>query len=210
MIHIILADDHSIVRSGIKALINENFHGVKIEEAENGEKLLKLLKIRSFDLLLLDINMPDTDFVKLMEYIQATAPDTRVLVFTMHQEDIYGIRCLNLGARGFLHKTASNEEIIQAIKRVLDGKKYISPALAELLSDNNSQHEKTNPFQHLSARELELAMLFNKGKSLPEICSILNIQYSTANTHKRRLFEKLNVNNVLSLCRLMEAYHIQR
>jgi len=206
MINVLLADDHSIVRSGIKALIRENFQFQRIDEAEDGTEIFRMLKVVKYDVLLLDISMPEMDFSQVLQWVNASTPGTRVLVFTMHREDIYGPRCLVLGARGFIHKTAANGEIVQAMKRILDGKKYISPNLAEILSESGSRKELTNPFLSLSSRELELANLFNRGKSLPEICTILNIQYSTANTHKRRLFEKLNVENILSLCRLMQAY----
>ena len=208
MAHILLADDHNIVRAGIRRLIGEHFRGVQIDEAGDGNDTLNRLRSNGYDLVLLDISMPDADFGQLMDWMKVTSPGTRVLVFTMHREDIYGVRCLNLGARGFLQKTASEEEIIRAIKRVLDDKKYISPNLAELLAESRNNPEQSNPFDHLSEREMGIAILLNKGKSLPEICDILHIQYSTANTHKRRLFEKLNVHSILSLSKLMQAYKI--
>ena len=207
MKNVLLADDHSIVRSGIKALLKEHFNFWRIDEAEEGTELYKLMKIIRYDLVILDITMPELDIVHALEWIQ-TSSASRVLIFTMHQEDIYGPRCLGLGASGFVHKTAPNKEIIQAVTDILDGKKYMSARLARVIFESSHRKERTNPFHSLSARELELANLLNSGKSLPEICTILNIQYSTANTHKRRLFEKLNVQNILALCRLMQAYNM--
>jgi two-component system invasion response regulator UvrY len=207
--NVLLADDHSIVRSGIKALLKEHFQFQRIDEAEEGTELFRLMKIIRYDLVILDITMPELDLAHALQWIQTSSSPARVLIFTMHQEDIYGPRCLGLGASGFIHKTAPNEEIIQAVRDILGGKKYISAHLASIMSESTHKKERTNPFLSLSARELELANLLNSGKSLPEICTILNIQYSTANTHKRRLFEKLNVQNIFALCRLMQVYNMQ-
>ena len=209
MNNFLLADDHGIVRSGIKALLKEHFKIDKIDEAEDENEIMQRVKGFEYDLILLDINIPGTDFPRLMDWLNTVSPDTRVLVFSMHPENIYGVRCLQLGAWGYLRKTASDEEIITAIRRVLEGRKYISPIVAELLSQKADKKKMTNPFHNLSSRELEIASLLNKGKSLPEICTVLNIGYSTVNTYKRRLFEKLMVPNVLSLSRLMQTFNFE-
>jgi two-component system invasion response regulator UvrY len=208
MSKILLADDHSIVRSGIKALINENFSMCEINEAADEAEVVKCVKANHYDLIILDINLGDSDFVKLMEWLNATAPETPILVFSMYQEELYGLRSLHLGAKGYLRKTATDEEILLAIKTVLDGKKYINSALAEILSNHHDTNHVGNPFKNLSSRETEIALLLNSGKSLPEICTILSIQYSTANTFKRRIFEKLNIQSVLSLSRLMQTFNV--
>jgi len=209
MRNILLADDHSIVRSGIKSMIRDKIGNFNIDEAENENDIVTAVKSCNYDLVILDINMGDYDFVKLMEWLSFTSSDTSILIFSMHPEAIYGLRCLQLGAKGYLHKTASDEEIVIAINTVLNGKKYINAALAEILSQSSEDKNTGNPFQSLSSREIEIALLLNSGKSLPEICTILNIQYSTANTYKRRIFEKLHVNSILSLSRLMQTYNIQ-
>jgi len=205
---ILLADDHSIVRSGIKSLIEDNFLERQIDEAETEDEIVKHLKATDYDLVVLDINIPNTDFTRLMNWISVAAPGVKLLIFSMHPEDIYGIRCLQMGAKGYLHKTATNAEILTAIRRILDGKKYISQHLAELLSDSDTEKKRHNPFNNLSARELEMIKHLNDGRSLPEICDILKIQYSTANTFKRRIFEKLHVDSVLSLSRLMKSFEM--
>ncbi|MGX5817212.1 response regulator [Chitinophaga lutea] len=205
--HFLLADDHSIIRLGVKALIRENFPTGYIHEAENGQEVSDYIKKYEYDLIMLDINMPDTDFLSLMAWLRATRPDTQVLVFSMHPENIYGVRSIQLGAGGYLRKTAPDQEIVTAIQRLLDNRKYISAELAELLSDKrNAEQKSANPFDELSTREMEIAILLDKGISLPEICRQLNIQYSTANTYKRRIFEKLNVFNLVTLTRLMRSH----
>lgn len=144
-----------------------------------------------------------------MEWLNVKAPATSIIVFTMYTEGVYGKRCMQLGAKGFLHKTASNSEIIAAVTQVLNGKKYLSPHLKDILNQSKEDNVINNPFFKLSSRELEIALLLNKEVSLPEICSTLNIQYSTANTYKRRIFEKLNVSNTISLSRLIQAFKIE-
>lgn len=206
--NILICDDHSIVRSGIKALIKENIPFQRIDEAENDAQLVHLVRSIAYDLVLLDINIPGSDFVNQMDWLKTTAPDTRVLIFTTHPEDIYGRHSLQLGAKGYLNKTASNAAIIHAITKVLEGGTYISSTLKELMIGVMDEEKDTNPFNRLSVRELEIAVLINNGLSLPQICSTLNIQYSTANTHKRRIFEKLNVYNTLSLSRLMTTFKV--
>jgi len=206
---ILIADERGIVRLGLKTLILENLPVSAIDEAGNENETVNLVKSCFYDLIILDINMPDSDFVKLMHWLSVTTPQTRILIFSMYPESIYAERCLQLGAKGFLHKAASNEEIVYAMKKVLNGKVYINKAFAEIVERNNGDGGIRNPFHRLSSRELEIAALINKGHSLPEICNILNIQYSTANTYKRRIFEKLTVQNALALSRLMRVFNME-
>ena len=204
---ILLADDHTIVRLGIKALINENLPLYNIDEAGTEEQVIHCIKNNKYDLVLLDIQIPDTDFGKLMQWINVIAPDTNILVFTMHTEEMYGLRCLQMGAKGFLRKTASNHEILAAIIKVLNNEKYINPRLSELLLESyNKPNKPENPFDTLSQREMEIVKHLDNSKTLTEVCEILKIQYSTANTYKRRIFEKLNVKSVLELSRLMHSF----
>ena len=139
MKNILIADDHSIVRSGIKEIILKNFSVAKIDEAANENEIVPYVKSTFYDMIVLDINMPNTDFVKLINWLTVTSPKASILVFSMHPEDVYAERCLQLGAKGFLHKAASNDEILIAITRVLSGKTYISSTLAEILKKRNHE-----------------------------------------------------------------------
>jgi two-component system invasion response regulator UvrY len=205
----LLADDQAIVRSGLKTLIKENFAAYKIDEAENQSQVMQGAKNNFYDIVVLDINMSGTDFLQIMGWFKVMSPTTRLLIFTMQPEGILGRTCLELGAWGFVPKTAPTEEIIFIIRRLLDGQKYISPSLAASVVQGGNEKRRTNPFQNLSARELEIVLLLNDGKTLVEICDLLHIEYSTVNTHKRKIFEKLLVGNVLSLSRLMQTFNIQ-
>jgi len=209
MYSFLLADDHSIVRSGLKALIKDNFASRFIHEAENGNEVVTIVKENYYDVIMLDINMPDTNFLSILNWLNLSTPSSRVLIFTTYSEEIYGVRCMQSGASGFLNKTATNAEIVNALKRVLGNRKYISADLAELLLKKGADNPSSNPFHILSTREMEITMLLHKGKSLPEICLLLNIQYSTGNTYKRRIFEKLNVFNMVSLERLIQTHGVK-
>lgn len=208
MNNFLLVDDHSIVRSGIKVLIRENFSAISIGEAENSSQIKEMISQREYDLVMLDINLPDTDFISLLQWMSTKGIVKKVLVFTTHTDDIYGVRSIQLGVGGFVNKTAPDHEIVNAIRLVLAGRKYVSPNLAQLLLENNTEQKAANPFLLLSPREMEIIVLMNRGKSLPEISQQLNIHYSTANTYKRRIFEKLNIVNVVSLTKLMQTYKV--
>src|SRR5262245_8213472 len=144
--NILIADDHSIVRSGIKALIHSNFSIERVDEASGEEEIVAQVKAYSFDLILLDINIPDMDFASLMNWLKVTTPKTYILVFSMHGEETYGRRSLQLGAHGYLHKTAPNEEIVVAIEKILRGDIYMSRTLRQILSQSNDEGENVNPF----------------------------------------------------------------
>ena len=208
MKNFLLADDQAIVRSGLKSVITESFAPCTINEASNQAEIIKCVKDRLYDIVIVDISMEGTDFFQMLGWFKVIAPETKVLVFTMQPENILGRTCLQLGAWGFVDKRAQLDELVLVIKRVLEGQKYISSTLATSLIDN--AHKKTtNPFLNLSPRELEIVLLLDEGKSLVQICELLHIEYSTVNTHKRKIFEKLMVGNVLSLSRLMRTFHIQ-
>ncbi|GAO41088.1 response regulator [Flavihumibacter petaseus] len=206
---ILIADDHSIVRSGVKALIKQHIDQAQVEEASDENEITEKIRSRSFRLLVLDINIPGSDFTNLMEWLRHVAPETGILIFSTYNEDIYGKKCLQMGARGYLRKTAANAEILEAIRTVLEGGYYISGQLQALLQENGDEQPEVSPLGKLSAKELEIALLIQKGHSLPEICNLLKIQYSTANTYKRRVFEKLKVHNGVGLSQLMKTFHIE-
>jgi two-component system, NarL family, invasion response regulator UvrY len=206
MYKILIADDHSAIRLGMKVMVQNIFPTSRIDAATDTAATIEKMKADSYDLLLLDINMPDSDPVSVMQWIASCKPATKVLIFSMNPEELYGKRFLQLGARGYLPKSAPEEEIARALQLVMNNKKYVSPELADLLSEEIISGKSSNPFEILSAREFEIAICLLKGHSLNEICSILNIQYSTVSTHKQKIFEKLKVNNILHLSEIAKSY----
>ena len=204
----LLVDDHVVVRSGIKILLSDIYNGSEIHEAMNGDGAVAKLKEERFDLIILDIQMPNTDTLGLMEYIHITYPDAKVLMFSMSAENIYAKRFMKAGAYGFISKEAPMEEITRAINIILGGKKYISDNLAEKLAEDSFSGKTGNPFNELSPREFEIVKLLLDGKTVTEISQYLNIQTSTVGTHKARLFEKLAVTNILELKELATTYNL--
>ncbi len=160
-----------------------------------------------YDLVMLDIQMPNTDTFGLMEYFRIKFPELKVLVFSMSPESIYAKRFLKAGAKGFLSKDAPLEEIKKAINLVLNDKKYISDTLMETLAENSGKTNDLNLFNSLSAREFEIVSLLLTGQTISQIGKTLHLQVSTIGTHKARIFEKLKVSNILELKDLANTYN---
>jgi len=204
----LLVDDHVVVRSGIKTLLSEMYNPAEVHEAMDGDTAMVKMKENSYDLVILDIQMPKTDTLGLMEYIHIKYPAAKVLMFSMSVENIYAKRFMKAGAYGFISKEAPLEEITRAINMILNGKKYISDTLAEKLAEDSFSGKTGNPFNDLSPREFEIVSLLLEGKTVTDISHTLNIQTSTVGTHKARLFDKLGVTNILELKELATTYNL--
>lgn len=204
----LLVDDHVVVRSGIKLLLLEIFKPAEIYEAADGDAVLEKLKEHVFDLIILDIQMPKTDTIGLMETIHRQYPEAKVLMFSMSAEKIYAKRFLKAGAKGFVSKEAPLEEIVKAVNQILNNRRYISDSLADFLADESVSAKTDNPFNRLSAREFEITSMLLSGGTISSISKQINIKVSTVGTHKTRLFEKLNVNNLLELKELATNYNL--
>jgi len=194
-----LADDHSVVRAGVSTLLKSAYSKAIVVETTDGNGVREELKRHSYDMIILDINMPDTDTPSLIKYITTDYPSIPVLVFSMSPEQVYALRVLNAGAKGFVSKESSLEELRKAIDLVLKEKTYISPEIIQLLADQSLFNSKETPFASLSPREFQITTLLLEGKSISEIAALLNIQMTTASTHKARLFSKLKVKTLLEL-----------
>ncbi len=205
----LLIDDHTVVRSGIKVLLTDIYKDVEINEAQDGESALHFLQNDSFDLVTLDIQMPNTDTYALMELIKRKYPLIKVLVFSMSPESIYAVRFIRAGAKGFISKDAPLEEIKTAIDRVLHDKKYFSEQLLDMLAEGNGTTSNNNPFSTLSAREFEIVSMLLNGKTISVIASDLSLSLSTVGTHKGRIFNKLKVTNLLELKALSSSYDVK-
>lgn len=206
MNRILIADDHDIVRFGLTMMIQEMFPGCKSDEAWNAESVMGLMKKNRYQLVLLDLVMPDTDPNALLHHIRNFHIDTRVLIISMNDEALYGARFIQLGAHGYVKKDAPREEIREAIHKVLVGKKYVSQNLGDALVQESLDGKKGNPFERLSAREFQVAMHLVQGYSQRQISEMLQVQYGTVNTLKQRLFEKLNIEHHKDLTELSLLY----
>ena len=205
---ILIADDHAIVRKGLKIVANDFLQGCICDEACNGDEIFSLVKKNDYSIIILDINMPYTDSIALVSNLLVYQKETKILVFSMNAEDLYAKRFLKLGAKGYLHKESKPEEIKKAIQTILAGKIYMSPQLNERLMSEMMEKSTDNPFEKLSDRELEIVRYFLLGYSVNDIKKTLNIHSSTIGTYKMRLFEKLKVKNAFELSELANLYQM--
>jgi len=209
MPQILLVDDHSIVRTGLRLVIEDFLAHTKIDEADNGDTAFNKIKRQDFDLVVMDVNMPQTDSYGTVQAILSFKPSTKIIMFSMNAEEVYAKRYLKMGAMGYLRKDASNDEIKRAITTVLNNKRYVSAELNEkLLTDLQSKNKSENPFDKLSPREFEIVQHLCMGNSVAEISQKLNLHTSTIGTHKARIFEKLNCNNIIELTNLAKAHNV--
>jgi DNA-binding NarL/FixJ family response regulator len=209
MKNFLLIDDHEIVRSGVKTVLLEMFKPCEIFEACNEKEALEQLKSRRYELIIMDVQMPDTDSAGLMKNIKTRYPDAKVLIFSMSAENLYAKRFMKSGAMGFVTKNAGLSELIKAINLALNNRKYISESFAEMLAGEVGDEKTSNPFDSLSSREFEIVSLIMNGKSLNEISDLLSIHTSTVSTHKSRLLDKLGVKNLPELLELGRAFNLK-
>ena len=202
---LLLIDDHLVERSGIKMLLTDMFKDVEISEAENGNSALELLKEATYDLITMDVQMPNTDSFALMEFIKKTYPKAKVLMFSMSPESIYAIRFIKAGAKGFISKSAPLEEMKIAIEKVMNDKKYFSEEVLMELTEGDAGGNN-NLFDLLSPREFEIVQMLLNGKTISHIAADLSLGLSTVGTHKGRIFQKLKVSNLLELKELANSY----
>ncbi|MGZ5219806.1 MAG: response regulator, partial [Chitinophagaceae bacterium] len=160
-------------------------------------------------LIILDIQIPDTNSFELLQFIRNLYPDIKVLIFSMGSESLYGKRFITAGAHGYLSKEAPMQEIHKAIETILSGKKYMTEKLVELIIHNVLNDKDENPFSNLSAREFEIATFLLQGLTITSISEIVHLQSSTVGTYKTRIFEKLQVTNLMELKELALVYNFK-
>jgi len=207
---VLIADDHTIVRSGIKLIIQDLLPSTVIDEASNGDEVISYVKKNDYELIVLDINMPDTDSITLVTNLLAYRELSRILIYSMNSEDLYAKRFIKLGVLGYLNKESKAEEIRRAITSVLRGDIYISKKVKrDLNEDMYSKKGADNPFEKLSDREIQTVKYLLHGYSLLEIKKILNIHSSTVGTYKTRIFEKLKIKTLRELDELARMYQLE-
>jgi len=198
---ILIADDHSVVRQGVSLILRDFFKDLIIDHSESFSVTLKKLEKKDYDMLLLDINLPDGNMVSMISECKSIDPELKILMFSAYDEDQYALRYLQAGANGYLNKLSSEEKIIEAVTTVLNGGIYSKNDLKDISGNLNA-----NPLSALSNRELEIASLLVKGEGNLEIANKLDIRMSTVSTYKSRIFEKLGVTNVVMLVEKYRLY----
>jgi DNA-binding NarL/FixJ family response regulator len=207
MTSILLVDDHEIVFSGIDLLLSVENRKCDLTHVIDGAECEKILKVKTFDLIILDVNIPNTDSIRLLTTVLNTYPKQKILVYSMSSEELYAKRLLQLGAMGYISKNSSNKEFLKAIDTVLNGQKYISEFLKNLITNEIINNKKSgNVFDRLSTREFEVMNLFLKGNGSKEVANFTQLHSSTVGTYKIKIFEKLGVSNFLELQELAKLY----
>ncbi len=202
MISVYLADDHSIVREGMRALIASAEDMDVVGEAVDGDQALKEVPGFNPSVFLMDMSMPGCSGLELIEKVRRRAPETRILVLSMHREDLYATRTIRAGAHGFITKTQPPTEILDALRRVAQGQVYITSELVNKLAMEALTGRKDEyPHGHMTKREYEIFLDLAKGLTVGDIASKLNVSPKTVSTHKARLMEKLNARNISDLVR---------
>ncbi|GGB78840.1 DNA-binding response regulator [Flavobacterium suaedae] len=203
---ILLADDHSVVRRGVALILKESLSDIEIHHAADFPGVISKLKTTEIDLLVLDINLPGGNTVLMVERVKAIQPSLKVLIFSAFDEEQFALRYIHAGADGYLNKLSAEEKITEAAITILEGEKYISEKVKNKIFENTLNNTPHNPLETLSDREMEVAALLANGDGNLEIANKLNIQMSTVSTYKHRIFEKLNVNNLVSLVEKYKLY----
>ena len=195
MIRVIIVDDHVVVRKGLKQIFEETQDIVVTDEASSGDELLEKITKYKYDLILLDISMPVKDGLETLKEIKLYNPDIPVLIFTMFPEEQYAVRVLKAGASGYINKESQPEELIEAIRKVTKGRKYISSYLRELLAINLETSSESPIHETLSDREFQVLCLIASGKTMKEIAQYFSLSINTISTYRTRILEKMSLHS---------------
>lgn len=195
MLNILIADDHAVVRYGLRQILEDGGFNI-VWEASNGRQVVDWLSVHDCDVLLLDIAMPDKSGVEVLREVKEIKPNLPVLILSIYQEDQYAVCMFKAGAMGYLTKESAPTELIAAIRCVASGKQYISQAVANLLDSRSSERHHL-----LSEREYQVFLLLAQAQSVGEAGQRLGISVNTVSTYRKRIFEKLDVNNNAELMR---------
>lgn len=201
MIRIIIVDDHAVVRKGLKQIIEEAPDLDVCDEASSGIELLEKITTTNYDVVLLDISMPGKDGLDTLKDIKIKAPNLPVLIFTVYPEEQYAMRVLKSGAAGYINKECEPEELIKAIRTVSQGRKYVSPELAQILASNIDGTTTQLDHESLSDREFQVMIMISSGKTVKDIANELNLSVNTISTYRIRILEKMKLKNNAELTR---------
>ena len=193
MIRILVADDHPIVRQGLKQIVAGTTDIFVVDEASNGQEVLDKARQDYFDVVLLDISMPGISGLDVLKQLRSERPEVAILVLSMHPEEQYAARVLRAGASGYLAKESAPDELVAAVRKVSLGGKYVSLSLAEKLASELAVDAQKPPHQALSDREYEIMLMIASGKTLAEIAQQLSLSPKTISTYRSRILDKMSM-----------------
>ena len=210
MIRLLIADDHPIVREGLRRIVAEQPGLTVVGEATNGDEVLTEVRRHVVDVVLLDVSMPGLGFLEVLRQLKEEHPRLRVLVLSTHPEEQYAVRALKAGAAGYLTKDHSPEQLVEAIGRVVRGGRFVSASLAEKLVRDLHLDGERLPHELLSDREYQVLCLLGSGRSVKEVASMLALSPKTASTYRARLLEKMQLSTNADLVRYAAQHGLMR
>ncbi len=196
---ILLVDDHLVVRTGVSIILEENFKDLTIFSAKTFPETISFIKENSIDLIILDINIPGGKNREMIHDIRAFQPDVKILIFSAYNDEDYACQYIIAGANGYLNKLSSEQTIVTAVESIIKNGTYFTPEIINKIVSASINKTALNPLDTLSKREFQISELLLSGDGNIEIANKLNIQMSTVSTYKSRIFEKLNVKNLVEL-----------
>ena len=208
MIRLLIADDHTLMREGLKRILEDVDDIAVVGEAVDGHETLLRVRKGRFDQLLLDLSMPGRSGIDLIRQIKQEAPHLPILVLTMHDEGQYAVRALRAGAQGYLTKETAGTQLVVAIRKVASGRPYISVEMAEELAMKVMTRDPKLPHERLTDREFEIFTLLVSGKSITEIAGALHLSVKTVSTHKTHILEKMEMSTMSDMIQYAVAHHL--
>ncbi|MHA2219868.1 MAG: response regulator [Candidatus Hodarchaeales archaeon] len=208
MLKTLIGDDHTLFREGLKRVLKEIPHIDKIEEACNGEEVLRKTTSNLYDLVILDISMPGRSGLDILKQLKCNRPGIYVLILSMHSEEEYAERALRAGASGYLTKESRPDELISAITKVVKGEKYVSSSLGERLANNLGNHSEKLLHETLSDREFEVMCMIASGKTVREIAEELLLSSKTISTHRMHILDKMRMKSNAQLTHYAIKNHL--
>lgn len=201
MLRILIADDHAIIRRGLRQILLEEFPSSFIDEVTNAEDVLKKTFAQDWDIIICDLSMPGRSGLEVIHDVKQNYPSLPVLILSIHPEEQYAIRVLKAGASGYLTKEAAPEELVNAVKRLLQGRKYISPSIAEKMVEELDQNRVKPAHELLSDREFQVFKRLAEGGSVSEIAESLSLSATTVSTYRSRILMKMDMRSNAELTR---------
>jgi DNA-binding NarL/FixJ family response regulator len=192
---ILIVDDHALFRQGLRHIIEDQIGQVQFGEAKSAEEALSLLTVQSWDLIILDINLPGRSGLDLIKVIKTINRDLPILVLSMYEEDQFAVRVIRAGASGYLSKDSAQENLIEALSRIASGQNYISPSVAGLLAEEVQNVGNDSSYQSLSDREFQVLRLIGAGKTVSDIARQLSLSVKTISTYRAHILSKLKLRN---------------
>ena len=208
MIRVLLADDHAMVRAGLKEILAATGDILVAGEAANGQEVLVQVRGHDYDVAVLDMTMPGRSGIEMIKLVKTEKPKLKILVLSMHGEAQYAVRALKAGASGYLTKESAADQLVAAIRRIAGGGAYVSPETAERLALDAAPRTEAAPHTLLSNREFQVFQMIVKGVSVTEIAKQLSLSVKTVSTHKTRMMEKMGLANQAELIRYALEYKL--